>query len=94
LDEHHRKNVINNGELWKINIYKNLMEETHNNYEMYLSTFNQKYLYQSLINSFNITKIFENVDEIVYTDAIHYNSRGNQIISKKIAEDINFLLTE
>ena len=51
-------------------------------------------MYQSLINSFNITKIFENVNEIVYIDAIHYNSKGNQIISKKIAEDINFLLKE
>ena len=45
-----------------------------------------------LINSFNITKIFENVDEIVYIDAIHYNFRGNEIIAKKIFEDIERIL--
>lgn len=93
LDEHHRKSVIYNGELWKRNIYKSLMEETYNNYEMYLSKFNQKYLNQNLINSFNITKIFENVDEIVYLDAIHYNFRGNEIIAKKIFEDIERILS-
>ena len=94
LDDHHKISVINNGNLWKRKIYKEIMEKTYQNYEKNLISFKDKYKGEKLINGYDITNIFENVDKQVYLDAIHYNSTGNQIISKKIASDILFLLKE